>query len=83
MMGDHSLPDDTTPAATTPPHPEPVAIAAAVQAVLAALVVLGWAQLDDTTIATIGTVIAGAVSVILTLYTRSKVTPVPGQKLKE
>jgi hypothetical protein len=83
-MGEHSLPDDTTPTVDTrTPRPEPVAIAAAVQAVLAAIVTIGWVQLDDATIATIATVIAGAVSVILTLYTRSKVTPVPGQKLKE
>lgn len=82
MMGEHSLPDDT-PANTTTPRPEPVAIAAAVQAVLAAIVTIGWVQLDDATIATIGTVIAGAISVALTIYTRSKVSPVSGAKLKE
>ena len=62
-------------------RPEPVAIAAAVQAVLAAIVTIGWVQLDDATIATIATVIAGAVSVVLTIYTRSKVTPVSNPKL--
>jgi hypothetical protein len=77
------LPDDNlTPGATTPQaRPEPVAIAAAVQAVLAAIVTIGWVQLDDATIATIATVIAGAVSVAITIYTRSKVTPVSNPRL--
>lgn len=81
-MGRHALPDDDPrPATTTPARPEPVAIAAAVQAVLAAIVTIGWVQLDDATIATLATVIAGAVSVGITIYTRSKVTPVSDPKL--
>lgn len=73
-MGEHSLPESNNTEPTT--RPEPVAIAAAVQAVLAAIVTIGWVQLDDSTIATIATVIAGAVSVAITILTRSKVTPV-------
>lgn len=48
---------------------------------LAAIVTIGWLQLDDATIATLATVIAGAVSVGITIYTRSKVTPVSDPKL--
>jgi hypothetical protein len=84
-LGKHSLPDpDTLPGtSTSSTRPEPVAIGAAVQAVLAAIVTIGWVQLDDATIATIATLIAGAVSVGITIYTRSKVTPVSDPKLSK
>lgn len=66
-MGGHSL--------TGEGRPEPVAIAAAVQAVLAALVTVGWVQLDDAKISAIGTVVAIVISASLTVWTRGKVTP--------
>ena len=61
-------------------RPEPVAIAAVVQAVLAALVTLGWLQLDDTTIAALGTVVAAFVGATVTLSARRRVTPVADPK---
>lgn len=67
-MGRHSSPAEA--------RPEPVAIAAAAQAVLAALVTVGWLQLDDATIASVATGIAAILSVVLTLIARSRVTPV-------
>lgn len=57
-------------------RPEPVAVAAAVQAALAALVTLGWLNLDDTTTAAIGTVVAALVAAIVTARARAQVTPV-------
>lgn len=84
-MGRHSVPDDdadvseVVPADAAPvrgARPEPVAVAAAAQAVLAALVALGWANLDDTTINIIGTAIAALLSLIFTWIARSRVTPV-------
>lgn len=67
-MGNHT--------STTGPRPEPVAIAAAVQAVLAALVTLGWVQLDDARISAIGTVVALVAAVYVTVTARSAVTPI-------
>lgn len=57
-----------------------MAVAAAVQAVLAALVTLGWLQLDDRTIAALGTVIAAFVGTTVTLAARRRVTPVADPK---
>lgn len=57
-------------------RPEPVAIAAVAQAVLALLVTLGWVNLDDTKIAAIGTVVALVAATSITLFTRARVTPV-------
>lgn len=56
-------------------RPEPVAVAAAVQAVLAALVTLGWVNLDNTTAAAIGTVAAALVAAVVTHRARRQVTP--------
>lgn len=65
----HSLPGDGG-------RPEPVAIATAVQAVLAALVTIGWVNLDDTTVASLGTVLAAVVAAIVARRARAAVTPV-------
>lgn len=67
-MGDHSQSGGG--------RPEPVAIAAAVQAVLAALVTVGWVQLDDAQLASIGTVVAIVAGTAVTLAARRRVTPV-------
>lgn len=67
-MGGHSL--------TGEGRPEPVAIAAAVQAVLAALVTVGWVQLDDAKLSAIGTVVAIVIGTSITLAARRRVTPV-------
>jgi hypothetical protein len=84
-MGRHAVPDDADDVSEVVPadaepvrgaRPEPVAIAAAAQAVLAALVALGWANLDDATINIIGTAIAAVLSVVFTWIARSRVTPV-------
>jgi hypothetical protein len=53
-----------------------VAIATAVQAVLAALVTIGWVNLDDTTVASLGTVLAAVVAAIVARRARAAVTPV-------
>lgn len=57
-------------------RPEPVAVAAAVQAVLAALVTVGWSQMDDATVAACGTVVAAVIGAVVTLMARRQVTPV-------
>lgn len=89
-MGRHRAPEpeiEPTPAPDPVPapvaeeappsrRPGPVAVAAAIQSVLAVLVTLGWLRLDDETIATVATVAAGAVVLVVTLIARSKVTPV-------
>lgn len=56
--------------------PGPVVTAATVQAVLAAIVTLGWVQLDDATVATIATAIAAVIAAVTTWLARSRVTPV-------
>lgn len=66
-MGNHT---------STEGRPEPVAVAAVVQAILAALVTFGWVQLDDARISAIGTVVALVVATSLTVYARGRVTPV-------
>jgi len=73
-----TAPADSAPAASAPtgPRPEPVSIASAVQAVLAAAVTLGWLNLDSVTVATIGTVVAAVIAAVTTLIARSRVTPV-------
>lgn len=86
-MGRHSLteePDEIaeSPAEVAQPRrPEPVAIAAAAQAVLAAAVTIGWVTLDDQAIAIIGTAVAAVISVVFTWFARSRVTPVSDPKL--
>lgn len=88
-MGRHAKPDEPTANGITPVtavaqqtrRPEPVAIAAAAQAVLAALVTLGWVTLDDTTIRTIATAIGVVIAGVITLIARSKVTPVSDPQL--
>lgn len=67
-MAGHSLPG-------VGGRPEPVAVAAAVQAVLAALVTLGWLNLDDNGVAAIGTVAAALVAALVTRSARKAVTP--------
>ena len=56
-------------------RPEPIAIAAAIQGVLAALVAVGWITVDDTTVNAIGTVVAAIAAGVITVTARSKVTP--------
>jgi hypothetical protein len=84
-MGRHSLeqPADSSPVSESaqPRRPEPVAIAAAVQAVLAAAVAVGWVTLDNAAIATIGTAVAAVASIVVTIITRSKVTPTADPKM--
>lgn len=64
-------------------RPEPVAIAGAIQAVLAALVTLGWLNLDDATQSIIATAVAGVLSLITTYVARKKVTPVSDPRIEE
>lgn len=82
MPGRHAKPEDEPqPVDDVAPkgRPEPVAIAAAAQAVLAALVTFGWVALDDTTISAIATAIGVIGATVITLIARSKVTPVSDQ----
>ena len=58
------------------PSPGPVVTAATVQAVLAALVTLGWVQLDNSAVAAIATAIAAVIAAVTTWLARSRVTPV-------
>lgn len=61
--------------AATGRQPQPVLTAAAVQAVLAALVTLGWLHLDNAALAALATAIAAVVAAVTALLARSKVTP--------
>jgi len=54
---------------------QPVALTSAVQAVLAAAVAAGWVALDSTAVAAVASGVAGLIWLLLTLFTRSKVTP--------
>lgn len=95
-MGRHSLvepdgeesvtdsPPVTVPAETpTGSRPEPVAIAAAAQAVIAAGVTVGWVTLDDQSIQIIVTAIGAIAAMVFTFIARSKVTPVRDPILTE
>lgn len=64
-------------------RPEPVAIAAAIQAVLAAVVTLGWLQLDNAAQSIVTTAVAAVISLIATLVARKKVTPVADPRIEE
>ncbi len=55
---------------------EPAALAEFVRLVLAGLVTLGWVALDNELINAIGTIVAALGSVALTVFTRSRVSPV-------
>lgn len=67
--------DTTTPPPASGRQPQPVLNAAAVQTVLAALVTVGWVQLDDAVVASLATVIAAMIGGAVTWFTRAKVTP--------
>ncbi|GJF04973.1 hypothetical protein [Pseudonocardia sp. D17] len=56
--------------------PGPVVTAATVQAILAAIVTLGWVRLDDTATAAVATAIAAVIAAVTTWVARSHVTPV-------
>lgn len=58
------------------PTPGPVVTAATVQAILAALVTLGWVSLDNVGQATVATGIAALLAVVATGWARARVTPV-------
>lgn len=67
-MGDHSLNSPTG-------RPEPVVLFDIGKGLIAALVATGWITLDDQTVAMIGTGAGLVLFVVLTIITRSKVTP--------
>lgn len=87
-MGRHSKPDEAPTVKGLVPvaemahkrRPEPVAIAAAAQAVLAAAVAIGWITWDDTTVSTVATAAGVIATVVIALVARSKVTPVSDPK---
>jgi hypothetical protein len=68
----HAAPDNSEPALL---DQEPVSIVQAVHMVLAALVALGWATIDNATIDIIGSAVAALLSVGAQLWARRKVTP--------
>ncbi|PKW15912.1 hypothetical protein [Saccharopolyspora spinosa] len=70
MTGRHAMNQPTGP----PTQTEPAAIAEAVRIILIALVGAGWLTLDDTTLASIVSVVGVLASVALTWWTRRKVT---------
>lgn len=65
-----------SPPPATARQPQPVLTAAAIQAVLAAVVTIGWVRLDDTTTSTLATVLAGVLALVSAFIARGKVTPV-------
>lgn len=54
---------------------EPAKYAELVRSILLALVGVGWLTLDEPTVNTVSTVVAGVVSVVLTRFVRKSVTP--------
>jgi hypothetical protein len=60
------------------PTREPVVIAHAVTVILGALVTAGWVAIPNTTIDTIGTVLALVLSTVAAISARSQVSPVKG-----
>lgn len=54
---------------------EPAQYAELVRSILLALVGVGWLTLDEPTVNTVATVVAGVVSVVLTRFVRKSVTP--------
>lgn len=54
---------------------EPAKWAELVRSILLALVGVGWLTLDEPTVNTVSTVVAGVVSVVLTKFVRKSVTP--------
>lgn len=71
----HGADGGDTARSTSGRQPQPVLNAAAVQTVLAALVTVGWVQLDDAVVASLATVIAAMIGGAVTWFTRAKVTP--------
>lgn len=59
----------------TSPKSEPVAVAEAVRAVVLAGVAIGWVTLDDTAVEAVVTVAGALISLGLTLWARSRVSP--------
>lgn len=62
---------------------EPVALAEAVRLLLAALVTAGWITIDSATTNWITTVVGLVASVVATVWTRRRVTPVATPKSAE
>lgn len=54
---------------------EPAQYAELARSILLALVGVGWLTLDEPTVNTVSTVVAGVVSVVLTRFVRKSVTP--------
>lgn len=54
---------------------EPAKWAELVRSILLALVGVGWLALDEPTVNSVSTVVAGVVSVVLTKFVRKSVTP--------
>lgn len=71
-----SLPVTPPAVASNASRPEPVAIAAAAQAVIAAGVTVGWVTLDDQSISIICTAVGAIAALVFTFIARSQVTPV-------
>lgn len=85
--GEESVPDSApvtiTAVAPTGSRPEPVAIAAAAQAVIAAGVTVGWVTLDDQSIQIVVTAVGAIAALVFTFIARAKVTPVRDPILTE
>lgn len=77
-----SAPESTPAEAPTRSRPEPVAIASAAQAVIAAGVTVGWVTLDDQSIQIIVTAVGAIAALVFTFIARSKVTPINDPVLK-
>ena len=71
-----STPAHASGETTSVTQTEPVNVVQLVHLVLAALVTLGWVNIDSALIDTIGTVVAGLISVGAQYWARSKVVPV-------
>lgn len=55
---------------------EPAAVAEALRLVLVALVAVGWVTIDSDAVNAIVSAVAGLASIALTIFVRSRVTPV-------
>jgi hypothetical protein len=77
-----SAPVSTSAEAPTGSRPEPVAIAAAAQAVISAGVTIGWVALDDQSIQIIVTAVGAIAALVFTFIARSQVTPIKDPVLR-
>lgn len=69
------MPDQISPGEPMLSRTEPAAIAEGARMVLGVLVALGWVSIDSATTNVIITAVGAVASIVLTAWTRNRVTP--------